>query len=145
MLPRIIHPEQLQGYRFNEQDHCRLALLSAPTDGDDDSAAEEAMTLFVEIHDPCDRVPLHCHHRSAEFYFVLRGTVLFHIERRSITARTGDFVAVPADAVHDFENPGPERLYLLTVLNHDEGFAELLRNGIPTDLDPEDLQVLRSL
>ena len=45
MLPRIIHPEQLQGYRFNEQDHCRLALLSAPTDGDDDSAAEEAPQL----------------------------------------------------------------------------------------------------
>ena len=78
MLPRIVHPEQLQGFRLHAQDHCRLALLSAPADGDDDRGSGEAMSLFLEIHDPCDRVPPHSHHRSAEFYFVLRGTVLFH-------------------------------------------------------------------
>ena len=145
MLPRIVHPEQLQGFRLHAQDHCRLALLSAPADGDDDRGSGEAMTLFLEIHEPCDRVPPHSHHRSAEFYFVLRGTVLFHIDDRSITAHTGDFVVVPADAAHDFENPGPDRLYLLTVLNRDEGFSELVKGGIPTALDPEDLEVLRNL
>ena len=145
MLPRIIHPDQLQGYRFSDQDHCRLALLSSPADGDDDRGSQEGISLFLEIHDPCDRVPLHTHHHSAEFYFVLRGTVIFHIEERSITANTGDFVVVPAEAIHDFENPGLDRLYLLTVLNRDEGFSEILRQGIPTALEPEDLEVLRSL
>ena len=122
-----------------------MALLSSLADGDDDRGSEEAVSLFLEIHDPCDRVPLHTHHHSAEFYFVLRGTVIFHIEERSITANTGDFVVVPADAIHDFENPGPERLYLLTVLNRDEGFSETLRRGVPTALEPKDLEVLRSL
>ncbi len=27
MLPRILHPEQLQGYRLSSHDHCRLAVL----------------------------------------------------------------------------------------------------------------------
>ena len=52
---------------------------------------------------------------------------------------------VPAGCLHDFENPGPGRVYLLTVVSTDDGFAEQLRHGIPSPLDAEDLQVLRSL
>ncbi len=33
MLPRILHPEQLQGYRLSSHDHCRLALLNRPESG----------------------------------------------------------------------------------------------------------------
>ena len=137
MLPRILHPEQLQGYRLGQADHCRLALLSNPEQG--------ACTMFLEVHDPCDRVPPHAHHHAAELFFVLRGTVIFHVGDRSITARGGDFVLVPEEALHDLENPGPQRLYLLTVLSQDDGFADLLQHGIPTPLDQEDLRVLRSL
>jgi oxalate decarboxylase/phosphoglucose isomerase-like protein (cupin superfamily) len=71
--------------------------------------------------------------------------VIFHVEDRSITAACGDVVIVPEEAIHDLENPGPGRLYLLTVLSQDGGFAELLEQGVPTPLDEEDLQVLRSL
>ena len=137
MLPRILHPEQLQGYRLSEADHCRLALLSRPGEGNG--------TLFLEIHDACDRVPPHAHHHAAELFFVLRGTVIFHVNQRSIQAQGGDVVMVPEEAIHDLENPGPGRLYLLTVLSQDGGFAELLEHGVPTPLDAEDLQVLRSL
>jgi len=52
---------------------------------------------------------------------------------------------VPEEALHDLENPGPERVYLLTVLSSDGGFADLLEHGIPTPLDADDLAVLRSL
>ena len=137
MLPRILHPEQLQAWRFSENDHCRLALLR-----EGDGAGS---TVFLEVHDPCDRVPPHSHHHAAEFFFVLRGQVIFHVGDRAIRARGGDFVSVPEEAVHDLENPGPERLYLLTVLSADEGFSKTLRHGIPTPLDPTDLAVLRSL
>ena len=61
MLPRILHPEQLQGYRLSSHDHCRLALLNRPESG--------GCTVFLEVHDPCDRVPPHCHHHSAELFF----------------------------------------------------------------------------
>ncbi|GDX73226.1 hypothetical protein LBMAG39_16590 [Cyanobium sp.] len=137
MLPRILHPEQLQGYRLGSHDHCRLALLNKPDSG--------GCTVFLEVHDPCDRVPPHSHHHAAELFFVLRGTVVFHVDDHSISASGGDFVVVPDEALHDLENPGPERLYLLTVLSRDGGFADLLEHGIPTPLDAEDLAVLRSL
>jgi mannose-6-phosphate isomerase-like protein (cupin superfamily) len=101
--------------------------------------------MFLEVHDPCDRCPPHVHHRSAELFFVLRGTVIFHVDDRSISASGGDFVMVPEEALHDLENPGPDRLYLLTVLSGAGDFAELLRHGIPTPLDAEDLRVLCSL
>jgi mannose-6-phosphate isomerase-like protein (cupin superfamily) len=146
MLPRIVHPEQLQGYRFSDRDHCRLALLSAPCEGSDASCDPAASpSLFLEIHDPCDRVPLHSHHLAAELFFVLRGQVTFHLGDRGISASGGDFVVVPSETMHDLENPGPNRLYLLTVLSRDQGFADLLRKGIPTPLDAEDLEVLRTL
>lgn len=148
MRPRIVHPEQLHGFRLSEQDHCRLALLSAPGDRDrpeDGTDAASAMTIFLEIHDASDRVPFHSHHRAAELFFVLRGQALFHVGERTIEARGGDFVVVPGDAPHDLQNPGPGRLYLLTVLSRDAGFATMLRHGIPTPLDAEDLEVLRSL
>ena len=137
MLPRILHPEQLQGYRLGSRDHCRLALLNKPEAG--------GCTVFLEVHDPCDRVPPHSHHHAAELFFVLRGTVVFHVDERSISASGGDFVVVPQEALHDLENPGPERAYLLTVLSSDGGFADLLEHGIPTPLDADDLAVLRSL
>ena len=85
MGPRVLHPEQLQGYRLGSDDHCRLALLSKPEAG--------GCTQFLEVHDPCDRVPAHSHHQAAELFFVLRGTVVFHVGDASITASGGDFVS----------------------------------------------------
>ena len=76
---------------------------------------------------------------------MLRGTVIFHLDEQEISADGGDFVVVPSETLHDLENPGPQRLYLLTVLSRDEGFAKLLEHGIPTPLDAEDLSVLRTL
>ena len=146
MLPRIVHPEQLQGFRLSDGDHCRLALLSTPADGDSGNSNPEAVpSLFLEIHDPCDRVPPHAHHQAAELFFVLRGQVIFHLTDRAICSSGGDFGVVPSETLHDLENPGPGRLYLLTMLSQDEGFADELRHGIPTPLDAEDLAVLRSL
>ena len=137
MLPRILCPEQLQGFRLAEADHCRLALLNRPGEG--------PCTLFLEIHDACDRVPPHAHHHAAELFFVLRGTVIFHVGERAIHARGGDCVVVPEETLHDLENPGPERAYLLTPLSGDDGFATALQQGIPTPLDHDDLAVLRNL
>ena len=146
MLPRIVHPEQLQGFRLSAGDHCRLALLSTPADGDSGNSDPEAVpSLFLEIHDASDRVPPHAHHKAAELFFVLRGQVIFHLKDRSICSSGGDFVVVPSATLHDLENPGPGRLYLLTMLSKDEGFADALMQGIPSPLDAEDLAVLKSL
>ena len=138
LLPRLIHPELLQGFRFSDRDHCRLALLHDPKQ-------PSAATIFLEIHDPSDRVPSHAHHQAAELFFVPRSEVHVHVGETSIRARGSDCVVVPEDAIHDLENPGPGRLYLLTVLSCDQGFADVLRHGLPAPLDAEDLAVLRNL
>ena len=148
MLPRLVRPEDLHGFRFSQHDHCRLALLSSPADADrqdETGPASTPLTIFLEVHEPREQVPLHAHHNAAELYFVLRGEVIFHVGERTITARGGDFVVVPEDAIHDLQNPGPGRLYLLTVLSRDAGFSEMLEHGLPTPLDAEDLDVLRNL
>jgi quercetin dioxygenase-like cupin family protein len=155
MLPRLVRPEDLHGFRFSRQDHCRLALLSAPEEDDsgggdltgaaDPGRGPAVPTVFLEVQDPSDRVPFHVRHEAAELCFMLRGSALFHVGERTIAARGVDFVVVPPDLPHDLQNPGPGRLYRITVLSRDAGFAELLQHGIPTPLDAEDLAVLRNL
>ena len=43
---------------------------------------------------------------------------------------------------HVVENTGPEKLYCLTVMVPNEGFAELIRNGAPMTLDAADRAVI---
>ena len=55
--------------------------------------------------------------------------------------------------LHDFQNPSPDRVYLLHIVSSDPGFVDRLRHGfadrlrhsITPPLDAEDLAVLRSL
>jgi len=41
------------------------------------------------------------------------------------------------------ENTGKGRMYALCIMIPNENFAELIRSGIPVELDAEDLEVLR--
>jgi hypothetical protein len=50
---------------------------------------------------------------------------------------------VPPTGIHTIENTGESRLYTLTIMVPNEEFAELIRGGIPTELDEENLAVLR--
>jgi len=43
---------------------------------------------------------------------------------------------------HVVENTGATKLYCLTLMTPNEGFAELIRNGTPVDLPAEDIAVL---
>jgi hypothetical protein len=42
----------------------------------------------------------------------------------------------------EIRNTGASKLYCLTVMTPNEGFAELIRAGEPVELDEEDLRVL---
>jgi mannose-6-phosphate isomerase-like protein (cupin superfamily) len=71
--------------------------------------------------------------------------VIFHTEEGVLLAQGGDSVVIPADDEHDFENPGPGGVCLITLIGNGGGeFARLLRAGLPTPLDAEDLEVLRN-
>ena len=47
-----------------------------------------------------------------------------------------------AGAEHVVENTGATRLYCLTTMVPNEGFAELIRGGVVDRLDDEDLRIL---
>ncbi len=101
--------------------------------------------MRLEIHDASDRVPPHRHAHAVELCLVLRGRLRFHLDGATIEAGSGDGVVVPQGSLHDFDNPGPGRVDLLTVVSTDDGFAVQLRHGSPSPLEDEDLQVLRRL
>ena len=54
----------------------------------------------------------------------------------------GDALVLPPGLEHVIENTGTERLYCLTVMVPNEGFAEMIRNGQPMTLDQADRAVV---
>src|SRR5580700_7369712 len=54
----------------------------------------------------------------------------------------GDALLLRPGSEHAIENTGPGKLYTLTVMTPNEGFAELIRSGEPVELDEEDRRVL---
>ena len=78
----------------------------------------------------------HYHTRIAESFYILNGEVSLNDGTGWSTARAGDFMHVPENAVHGFRNDSPElaeMLIIFTPAEYREGFFEglsrLLANG----------------
>ena len=50
--------------------------------------------------------PLHIHHREDESFYLLEGTLEITLGEKKINAATGDFVQIPRQTVHRFQNVG---------------------------------------
>ena len=73
----------------------------------------------------------------------LKGEGVSHCEGKSHPIRTGDSFLVRPGHDHIVENTGGDNLYCLTVMVPNEGFAELVRSGIPMTMSEDDGKVLR--
>lgn len=73
--------------------------------------------------------PAHRHVGNHEAYFVLDGTVEFHVDDEVFEGRSGTFVLVSAGESHTFGNTSdePARLLVLHAPALDEYFADLER------------------
>ncbi|NEZ54936.1 cupin domain-containing protein [Leptolyngbyaceae cyanobacterium CCMR0082] len=136
VLPVLKSPSDYQVFRISPDDKNRLALLVDPTLG------HAKLTCCVEIFDVGGRTPIHRHQVAVEMFYVIKGEGRVVCDGKSSTIRTGDSILVPSYGVHFVENTGPQRLYLLSVMVPNEDFAELIRDGIPAELDEEDMAVL---
>ena len=136
VLPVLTSPSDYQVFRITPEDKNRLALLVDPTLG------HAALTCCVEIFDEGGRTPTHRHQVAVEMFYVLKGEGRVVCDGKTSVIRTGDSILVPSHGVHFVENTGPSRLYLLSVMVPNEDFAELIRQGIPAELDEEDMAVL---
>ncbi len=61
---------------------------------------------------------------------------------KNVPIRKGDFLSVPPGNEHIVTNTGEGRLYCITFMLPNEGFAELVRSGQAEPLDALDIRTL---
>jgi mannose-6-phosphate isomerase-like protein (cupin superfamily) len=123
-------------HRISPGDTVRLALLRAPDDMYDASVS-------FEIWDPGGAQPPNSHPTSVETFWFLAGEGIATSDGVETPVRGGQLLVLPPGSVHQIRNTGPGRLYAITTMTPDAGFAALITAGPPAALDEEDLTVLR--
>lgn len=131
-------PQDYQAYRISANDTNRLAIVFDPT------TANFSLTFCVEIFDVGGKTPPNRHQLAIEMFFVLKGEGIAVCDGKQVPIRAGDSLLVPPTGIHEVRNTGCDRLYALCIMIPNEDFAELIRSGVPAELDEEDLSVLRN-
>ena len=137
VIPVIKSPQDYQAYRISPNDSNRLAIVFDPV------IANFSMTFCVEIFDVGGKTPPNRHQLAVEMFFVLKGEGIAVCDGKEIAIRAGDSLLVPPTGIHEVKNTGSDRLYALCIMIPNEDFAELIRSGVPAELDAEDMAVLR--
>ena len=126
---------------------CRVARIS-PGDTNkfvlavDPVADRMPFVSVIEIFEVGGCTPPNVHESAHEMFYVLSGRGRAHCGGRSYDVAQGDTLVLPPGLEHVVENTGPDRLYCLTVMMPNEGFAELIRNGADMALDAADRTVI---
>lgn len=55
-------------------------------------------------------------HPGEEFYYVLKGAVIFTIENKKYSLKKGDSIHFPSTKMHEWKNPSDEETVLLSIL-----------------------------
>jgi len=139
IIPVLKSPQDCPVYRISPNDTNRIAIVF------DSKIADNSLTFCIEIFDVGGQTPSHTHHSAAEMFFILKGEGLAICDGKNIPLKSGDSILVRATGVHQIINTGLSRLYALCFMVPNEDFSELIRNGIPEELDEEDLQVLQGI
>ena len=125
-----------QAFRIAPGDTNYFACLADPL------ADGVSFTLVVEVFQPGGATPPNTHAVAEEAFFVLRGTGRARADGVVIDLGPGDTMVLRPGVEHVVENTGPGKLYCLTFMAPNEGFAELIRHGTPVALEAEDIAVL---
>lgn len=137
MIPVAKSPRDYQAFRISPHDTNRLAIVFDPAN------AQTSLTVCIEIFDIGGKTPPNRHQLAVEMFFVLKGEAQATCDGKTVTIKAGDSLLVPPTGTHLIENTGKERLYTLCIMVPNEDFVELIRSGIPVELDEEDMRVLR--
>ncbi|MEA5598660.1 cupin domain-containing protein [Rivularia sp. UHCC 0363] len=136
VIPVVKSPSDYQAYRISPNDSNRLAIVFDP------AIANSSLTCCVEIFDVGGKTPPNRHLFALEMFFILKGEGQATCDGKTVSIKAGDSLLVPPTGTHVIENTGSGRLYTLTIMVPNEDFAELIRSGIPVELDAEDMAVL---
>src|SRR5882757_8460718 len=125
-----------KAFRISPKDTNYFAILF---DGKKDSIEN---IFVVEIFTKGGATPPNEHAAAHEFFYVLHGEGVAKCDGKTLPIKKGDALLLRPGSEHVIENTGAGKLYTLTVMMPNEGFAELIRNGQPVELDDEDRRVL---
>ena len=126
----------LRGFRISPGDSNYFACLFDPI------ADGTTFTLVVEIFEPGGRTPPNTHTHAEECFFVLAGHGKAYADGAETPIGPGDCFTLRPGTEHVVINDTAEKLYCLTLMTPNEGFAEIIRRGTPVDLAPDDIAVL---
>jgi mannose-6-phosphate isomerase-like protein (cupin superfamily) len=109
-----------------------------------DQETDKIENIFViEIFTAGGATPPNEHASAHEFFHVLHGEGVARCDGKTLSIRKGDSLLLHPGSEHVIENTGAGKLYTLTVMTPNEGFAELIRSGEPVELDAEDVGILQ--
>jgi mannose-6-phosphate isomerase-like protein (cupin superfamily) len=129
-------PADYDTFRIKAEDNNYMALIADPL------RDKVPFTAFVEVFEPGGATPLHHHSAAHEMFFVLKGEGASICDGERIPMKAGDSFLVRPGNDHVVENTGTEKLYCLTVMVPNEGFAELCRSGLKMPMPADDLDVI---
>ncbi|WP_459176752.1 cupin domain-containing protein [Ewingella americana] len=125
-----------QAFRISPQDTNYFAILF-------DKEQDQIENIFViEIFKVGGATPPNEHATAHEFFYVLHGEGIARCDGKERALKKGDALLLAPGNEHLIRNTGTSKLYTLTVMTPNEGFAELIRGGEPVELDQEDLRIL---
>lgn len=139
MEPMAKPPAAYRAYRIEATSTNRLAIVFDP------SGDGVPFIHCVEIWDEGGAQPPNMHEHAEEIFYILKGRAVAHCDGRTFTLGPGDSFLARRGQTHRIVNAGPGRLYALCTMIPDDRFAELIRRGVPAELDAEDLAVLRRM
>ena len=128
-----------KSFRIGPNDTNYFAVLF---DGEKDSIDN---IFVVEIFTKGGATPPNEHAAAHEFFYVLHGEGTARCGDAAMSIKRGDALLLRPGVEHVIQNTGAGKLYTLTIMTPNEGFAELIRSGQPVDLDEEDLRILGGL
>lgn len=134
MLPIVIAPDALEMRRISAGDTVRLGVLAGPE--------VSPVTVILEAWDVGGAQPPNSHPTSTELFVFLRGSGVACCDGHEVAVGAGATLVLPPTSLHRITNTGPGRMYAITLMTPDDGFADLVRGGPLAMTDAEDRAVL---
>ena len=133
--PQLFDVANVEAHLINPSDTVKLAMLRGPDEVHD-------VSVFLEIWEPGGAQRPNSHSKSVETFLFLRGTGRAYCDEFELDVRAGQLLVLPAGSLHRIESSTEGKLFAITTMAPDDGFAALVNRGETAPLDDEERAVL---
>jgi mannose-6-phosphate isomerase-like protein (cupin superfamily) len=133
--PQLFDVANVEAHLINPRDTVKLAMLRGPDEVHD-------VSVFLEIWEPGGAQRPNSHSKSVETFLFLRGTGKAYCDEFELDVRAGQLLILPAGSLHRIESSTQAKLFAITTMAPDDGFAALVNRGETAPLDDDERAVL---